>query len=94
LDNGVSLRSVALDFIQSSEFKSLYGSAPTDYDFLHALCQNVLDREPDQAGFKFWTDALHNGVTREQILVDFSESAENQVGTIPGVRDGIQYLVY
>ena len=55
------------------------------------LYNNVLDRNPDQAGFDFWLGALANGATREDILVNFSESKENIANVADLIANGIQY---
>jgi hypothetical protein len=94
LDQGVTLHSVAQSFVDSSEFKTLYGAAPSDADFVKLLYNNVLHRAPDQAGSDFWVQGLHNGATRADILINFSESPENQAGVAPLIGNGFTYLVF
>lgn len=91
IDGGASLSSVAAGFIASAEFQQLYGANVSDRDFVTKLYNNVLDRNPDQAGFNFWLGALANGATREDILVNFSESKENIANVADLVANGIQY---
>lgn len=91
IDGGASLSSVAAGFIASAEFQQLYGANVSDRDFVTKLYNNVLDRNPDQAGFNFWLGALANGATREDILVNFSESKENIVNVADLIANGIQY---
>nr|WP_315400670.1 DUF4214 domain-containing protein [uncultured Duganella sp.] len=94
MDGGTSLVSVASDFIRSAEFTRLYGSAPSDAAFVKLLYNNVLHRDPLPAGQAFWTDALDHGVSRAQVLVDFSESAENTAALATLIGDGFAYTPY
>lgn len=52
------------------------GSLPDD-QFVLACYHNILDRDPDEPGFKHWMKALQDGVSREQIAQTFVQ--ENQV---------------
>jgi hypothetical protein len=38
--------------------------------------------------------ALKAGGSREQVVVDFSESAENQAAVIGSIQHGIEYIPY
>jgi hypothetical protein len=90
LDNGNSLQNVAHGFIHSAEFASLYGASPNDAQYVDALYQNVLHRTPDAAGYDFWLHALQLA-PRTEVLVNFSESAENQAQVIGAIADGIGF---
>lgn len=94
MDNGTSLINVANSFINSTEFQSLYGANPSDTEFIDSLYHNVLHRNPDQSGYDFWIDSMNAGVSRAQVLVDFSQSVENQAQTLPLILNGIQYQQY
>ncbi|UGQ48639.1 DUF4214 domain-containing protein [Massilia endophytica] len=76
-ERGVSLQSITYDFIHSEEFKSIYGANQSDADFVTLLYRNALHREPDTAGLNFHVANLQAGMSREQVLIGFSESAEN-----------------
>lgn len=91
LDGGATLESVANAFIASAEFKALYGENIGDEQFVEHLYQNVLDRTPDAGGKGYWLDSLEHGLTREQALISFSESAENQANVAPLILTGIPY---
>ncbi len=91
MDDGASLTSVAAGFINSPEFQKLYGANVSDRDYVTKLYNNVLDRNPDQGGYDFWLGALANGATREDILVNFSESKENIANVADLIANGIQY---
>ena len=101
LDAGMPLLDVARFFLGSAEFQDLYGVDPSVEDYVLALYQNVLDRGAEGAGFDFWVAVLKgepwNGTfygqaTREDVLVSFSESAENQANVIDLIADGIDYV--
>jgi hypothetical protein len=90
LDHGLGLEGAAGSFIASQEFTDLYGSGVGDARFVQDLYQNVLHRPAEGAGFDFWMNALHS-VSRAAVLVDFSESAENQAQVVGAIQDGFAY---
>lgn len=91
LDDGASLDSAASGFIQSAEFSSLYGSNISDAFFLTQLYNNVLDRNPDQAGLNYWVNQFNGGLSRESALINFSESSENVSNVADAISNGIVY---
>jgi len=91
LDQGLSLQAVATGFIGSNEFKGLYGPNPSNEAFVNLLYQNVLNRQPDAGGEAYWLNHLSTGMTREMVLIGFSESGENQVAVIGVIQDGIEF---
>jgi beta-glucanase (GH16 family) len=93
MNAGESLTKVAEGFINSNEFRAMYGDNPTDSTFLNLLYQNVLDRTPDAAGLAFWLNDLQVE-TRAQVLVHFSESPENITNLIGVIANGIIYEEY
>ena len=90
LDRGASLQDAARDFVGSQEFSDLYGAMVSDARFVQALYQNVLHRPAEGAGYDYWMWSLQS-VSRAQVLVDFSESAENQAQVIGSIQDGFEY---
>jgi hypothetical protein len=90
MDGGQSLKDVAANFIGSAEFHQLYGDHPNDAQYVEALYQNVLHRAPDAAGYDFWLHALQLA-PRAEVLVNFSESAENQTQVIGAIANGIEF---
>ena len=58
---------------------------------MRLLYNNVLDREPDAAGFAYWLKDMSNGFSNESALISFSESAENQANVIDLIAHGIEY---
>lgn len=88
-DAGVSLAQAAHGFMASNEFRDIYGANPTDSDIINLLYLNVLDRQADQAGFDYWGGQLTAGLSRADLLVQFSESGENIANTAPAIEGGI-----
>jgi hypothetical protein len=83
---------VAGFFLTADEFVNLYGANPTDYQYVDAMYENVLGRLPDQAGYDFWVGAMHSGLGRGDILIDFAQSDENVAQTAPDLDNGIWVL--
>jgi len=92
LDDGWALWQIAKNFIDSPEFSATYGSV-TDAQFVTLLYQNVLNREPEQAGFDYHLHNLQTTHTRADVLAGFSESPENQANVIGAIENGMFYLV-
>ena len=92
MDNGMTLLQVSAGFVDSAEFKSVYGQNPTDSEVVTRFYQNVLHRAPEQAGYDYWMNQLQSGLqTRTQVLTGFSESPENQAQIIGVIQNGIEY---
>ena len=95
VDNGLSIAQAADQFAASAEFKTLYGAAPTSEEIVTKLYANVLHRAPDQAGFDYWLPILKNNPDLvEEVLVAFSESAENKEQVAKIIGNGFEYEPY
>lgn len=95
LDHGAALRDVANGFVESAEFKHLYGDNPTNADIVDKFYANVLHRAPDQAGADYWTKLLDQHVlTTADVLMSFSESPENQAALVGVTQNGFEYTPY
>ena len=90
LDDGNSLQNVAHSFVNSAEFASMVGANASDTQYVAALYANVLHRAPDATGYEFWLHALEIA-PRAEVLVNFSESPENQAQVIGAIANGIAY---
>jgi pimeloyl-ACP methyl ester carboxylesterase len=88
-DGGLDPRSIAASFVGSAEFQARYGAAASNDAFVTALYANALDRAPDAGGLSFWVSQLAGGLSRADVLVAFSESAENQAKLAPAIQNGI-----
>jgi Ca2+-binding RTX toxin-like protein len=76
LGGGMSLTAIAAEFASSTEFQTRYGSL-TNQQFVEQLYLFSLDRAGEPAGVQNWVNALDGGMTRAQVLLEFSESAEH-----------------
>ena len=94
VDSGMTMLKVAAAFIESGEFKTLYGNSPTDTAFVNLLYTNALHRTADAGGLEYWVNQLSShSQSREQALLGFSESAENQAALIGVIQNGIELAV-
>ena len=92
MDHGVSLLDVSAGFINSAEFKSMYGANPTNSELVTKFYENVLHRAPEQAGYDYWMNQLNSHAqTATQVLAGFSESTENQAQVIGVIQNGFEY---
>lgn len=74
--SGTPLVSISDNFTRSQEFTTRYGGLD-DRSFVRLVYVNVLGREPEQAGWDYWTDALARRlIVRGGVMVQFSESPE------------------
>ena len=72
-------RAVASSFLASAEFKERYGENVSNESYVNTLYINVLGRDYDQNGYNYWLEQLNsNTETRYEVLLGFSESAENK----------------
>ena len=95
MDHGQALPSVAAGFVQSAEFKALYGAAPSSASVVEKLYLNVLHRPGEAAGVAYWTGVLeHGGASVPQVLAGFSESAENVAALVGVLANGFAYTSY
>ena len=93
MDNGMGVVEVAARFIDSSEFRELYGQNPSNAEFLTKVYSNVLDRMPDTAGLDWWVNEMKTNPSKtwQKVLADFSESSENQTNVAAFIANGIPY---
>ena len=87
LDTGAqSLKTVVAGFVGSTEFQSTYG-ALNNTQFVSLMYTNVLGRAPDAGGQSNWVNALNNGMSRADVVVGFSDSAEFRSTSSNGFRN-------
>ncbi len=85
---GQTERQVADAFLRSPEFTAAFGAVDdlSDFDFVTALYENVLNRTADDPGRDFWLSVLADpNVTRADLLLAFARTPENVVNS-PLVR--------
>ncbi|MES2187019.1 MAG: DUF4214 domain-containing protein [Pseudomonadota bacterium] len=91
LDSGTPAWLVAQNFVQSQEFSSRYGALNTTA-FVTQMYQNVLHRPPEAAGLTYYQNLLDSGLgTRQDVLLSFSESNENQTALIGTIQNGVLF---
>ncbi len=94
LAGGVTFQQIATEFMTSPEFQSRFGSNISDTQFVTDLYQNVLHRAASATEIEYYVAALANNEagsivntanplawTREQELLNFTTSPENQADT-------------
>jgi hypothetical protein len=94
LEHGMSLKDVAKGFIESAEFSAGAGSGSSTSFFVSALYRNVFDREPDEAGLRFWSNAIDTGTSRAEVLAALSDSGENRAKVLAEIENGIEYTLW
>lgn len=89
---GKGLHTIAGQFAQSQEFKTLYGSL-ADSAFVTLVYQNVLQRDPAPDEVAYWSGQLASGAkSRGSVMVGFSESAEGRAFLAPQVDTVLVHL--
>jgi hypothetical protein len=88
---GMTPQQAANGFTGSPEFQQKYGSLD-DTAFVQQLYRNVLDREGEASGVEGWKGALGTGMSRDDVVLGFSESPEHQNKLAPYINDGIWFL--
>jgi len=72
--HGASLSDVARGFAGSAEFQQNVATL-TDAQFVANLYANTFGRAADDGGAAYWTQVLHNGATRAQLVEAFANIA-------------------
>lgn len=88
---GASTDQIATQFIQSPEFKTLFGQPANNGALVDILFQNILKRPADAAGRAFWVTALDQGMASGAVLNGIAQSAEFQTRANLLVEDAIAY---
>jgi hypothetical protein len=90
IDSGVSARQAAQGFVDSAEFRQVYGANPTAQQLVTGFYTNILGRAPEQAGFDFWFNILNNRPDQRAVVLEgIANSPENQNGLIGTIGQGI-----
>ena len=79
-------------FIDSAEFRTLYGASPTSRQYVEKLYQNVLNRDGESSGITYWVGQIDSGAKSfAKVLADFSESPENVSLVGQAIQNGFAY---
>jgi uncharacterized protein (DUF1800 family) len=88
-----SLSQISQAFASSAEFTQRYGTT-TNEQYVQLLYQNVLERAVDNAGKVYWTQQLDTKkISRGDLMLQFSESAENKAKTANSINVAMAYLL-
>jgi hypothetical protein len=95
MDSGATLNNIAQGFVDSPEFKLMYGTNPTNAQIVSKMYDNVLHRTPDQGGYDFWLGVLDSkGATVAEVLAEFGESNENVAALVGVIGNGFVFTPY
>jgi len=98
MDDGTQLRTVAHEFIASQEFRDKYGANPSVEDYVDKLYHNVLHRAPEKEGYEWWVATMKansaNPDIFEEVLVQFSEGAENKLNVLGSIENGFEFTPF
>jgi hypothetical protein len=90
IDGGVTAIRAAQGFVDSAEFRQVYGANPTAQQLVTGFYTNILGRAPEQAGFDFWFNILNNRPDQRAVVLEgIANSPENQNGLIGTIGQGI-----
>ncbi|MCP3991021.1 MAG: DUF4214 domain-containing protein [Actinomycetia bacterium] len=73
--SGSSMNQISEQFVLSNEFQVRYGTL-TNEQYVNQVYTNVLGRSADAGGLAHWTSRLAQGMSRGELMVSFSDSAE------------------
>jgi len=95
-DGAYDLYAMTAGFLWSDEFMSFFPgvSRPTEIssaDFVNHVYASAFGREPDEAGFAYWTGELDSGA-RDQVEVAISMTQSNEFVALT-VLDAADYLL-
>ncbi len=85
---GTPLSDLAKSFLDSPEFLARFGKQD-DSGFIGTAYRQALGREADAGGQSFWQGKMAGGMTRGELLANFSESNENRALTAPLFANGV-----
>lgn len=94
-DKGMSMKAISQAFVDSTEFKTLYGTSPNNAQILDKFYENVLHRKPDSAGYDYWLKVLDGKfASAAEVLQAFSDSPENQAALVGVIGNGFAYTPF
>jgi hypothetical protein len=91
MDKGATLAQIAVGFVQSAEFQSKF-AGKSNADIVNEFYSNILNRAGEPAGTAWWIEQLNAGnATLAEVLVGFSEAAENKANLVGITQNGIPF---
>ena len=81
LNKGIIARSQVVDEINAAAAKNKDADFQTkNTEYVTNLYKNLLGREPEAEGLKYWTDALNAGTSKAELVVSLINSANSGTG--------------
>lgn len=84
----INVQQLATILLNSAEFQARYG-ALSNQAFIEQMYRFCLNREGDPGGIAAWTGNLNAGMSRDSVLLRFSESAEHRALTASALAQGL-----
>jgi hypothetical protein len=81
INNGLTEKQDAFDFISSAEFGTLHAS---NSDFITALYNDILGRQPASSEITFWSNELGSGLSRPDVIQATLGSTEGLSRSVNG----------
>lgn len=81
LNDNWTIAQVAKSMFQSSEVANTYPSSMNNEDFLKAIYNNVLGRDPDEEGLSYWLEQMDNGLSKNQMVITVINGAKASTGS-------------
>ncbi len=75
VDRGIGTKEISQEFAASAEFQNTYGSL-SNRQFVELVYRNVLGRTGEQDGVAYWTGLVDRGLSRGQMMLEFSNAPE------------------
>ena len=76
-----TLEDVASSFFDQKETKELYPEDTTLEDFINTVYLNVLNRQSDKGGVKYWKEQLEKGnITKQKFIISIINAAKSPTG--------------
>ncbi len=90
--SGNSLSKIANRLIYSDNSESLLFNELSNTSFVEFLYNNILERDPDKVGLNYWDSQLKTGVSREDVLLGFTQSDEYRQSVNDEVSIALNYI--
>ena len=88
------MSAAARELLGSTEFIQANGGNLSHTDFINLIYENAFGRGPDAGERSLSLSRLSSGVSREELLVELSESNEGKANVASLIEDGIGYTPY
>lgn len=93
-DRCLTIEQIAHSFMQTPMYATLYGINSTNKSFLTTLYSQVFRRSPDDDGLNYWLGRLNDGMSRLNVILNFTEHEANKAYVYSTISHGISYYPY